>query len=304
MSAHLSPTARSAANRQGILLMTSSTAVFVVNDALVKYVSQTLPAMQLIFIRGILASVLLFAVAHAMGATRGLGHLLSRPVLVRSGLDAVASVVFLTALFHLPMANATAINMATPLFITLYAMLAMGERVDRARWLTITVGFGGVLLVVQPSAQGFNAYALMAVLAAVLHAARDTSTRYIPADVPSILITLATAVTVALLAGLLSLVEGWQPVPARELGFLVAASALIAFGYHLLIGSMRVGEMSMVAPFRYTALLYALLLGYAVWGDVPNLLACFGIVLLVGAGLYALHSERARARAALEAATD
>lgn len=304
MSPHLLHAARSAANRRGIALMTASTAVFVVNDALVKYVSETLPAMQLIFIRGVLASALLLAGMHAMGATRHLGQVMLRPVLLRSGLDAVATVVFLTALFHLPLANASAINMATPLFITLFSVVLLKERVNAGRWLAIGIGFAGVLLVVQPSVQGFNGYALLAVLASVLHAARDTSTRLIPDHVPSILVTLATAVAVTLLTGLLSLVEGWQPMRGRELGLLATAALLVAVGYHLLISSMRVGEMSVVAPFRYTNLLYALVLGYLIWSDVPNALAWAGIALLVGAGLYVLHSERERARAALEAATD
>src|SRR5450830_1217184 len=273
----------SAANRRGIVSMICSVAFF---------------------IPGLLASVLLLAVAHVMGATRRPGDLLRRPVLVRSALDAVATMVYLTALFHLPIGNATAINLATPLFITLFAVLALGERVGAARWLAIGIGFGGVLLVVQPSVQGFNSYALLCVLASVLHAARDTSTRYISPNVPSILITLATAVAVTALSGVLSIAEGWKPLAWRELGQLAAASAFLGVGYYLLINSMRAGEMSVVAPFRYTALLYALVFGYVVWGDVPNALAWAGIALLVGAGLYMLHSERARTRAALEAAAD
>ena len=133
----------SAANRRGIVSMICSVAFFIANDVLVKYVSQTLAAAQLIFIRGLLACVLLLAVAHAMGATRRPGDLLQRPVLVRSALDAVATMVYLTALFHLPIGNATAINLATPLFITLFAVLALGERVGAARWLAIGIGFSG-----------------------------------------------------------------------------------------------------------------------------------------------------------------
>lgn len=296
--------AHSAATRRGIVLMGSSTAAFVANDALVKYVSQSLPAMQLVFLRSVMASLLLLAVAHALGATRDLRLLRLRPVLTRTGLDAVATLTFLTALFHLPLANATAINMATPLFITLLAMTALGERVDAARWLSIGVGFAGVLLVVQPAADSFNAYALVAVLAAVLHALRDTSTRFIPAHVPSILITLATALGTTLLSGLLSLAQGWQAVSPAQFGLLAAAATLIATAYYLLIASMRAGEISVVAPFRYTSLLHALVLGYLVWGEVPTPLAWIGIGLLVGAGLHMLHRERLRARAALEAATD
>ena len=290
------------------LAMTS----FVTNDALVKYVSESLPATQLIFIRGLFATALLLAVAHALGALRtrpaaahgGLSTILSRPVVVRSVLDALATVTYLTSLFHLPLGNATAINMATPLFITLFAVMMFGERVGPARWLAIASGFAGVLLIVQPAAEGFNAYALLCLGGTLLHTARDLLTRTISKNVPSILITLSTAVTVTLLAAALSVFESWQAVTARQLLLLATASVFLSAGYYLLVLGMRAGEMSVIAPFRYTGLLYALVLGWAVWGDIPNTLAWTGIAMLVGAGLYLLHSQRSRARADLEAAVE
>ncbi len=298
------PTPSFAANRRGIAAMSLAMASFVANDALVKHVSESLPSAQLIFIRGLFATGLLCAAAHALGATRQLSTVFRRTVMGRSVLDALATMTYLTSLFHLPIANATAINMATPLFITLFAVLALGERVGPARWLAIATGFAGVLLVVQPSAAGFNAYALLCLGGTLLHAGRDLTTRYIHADVPSILITLATAVTVTLLSGGLSLVQGWQPMAARHLGLLALASVFLSIGYYLIIVGMRHGDMSVVAPFRYTGLLFALAIGWAMWGDTPNALAFAGIALLVGAGLYVLHSERARSRDALEAAPD
>jgi len=295
---------QSSATRRGILLMSSSTAAFVGNDALVKFVSQSLPSMQLVFLRSVMASLLLLAVAHAMGTTRDLNYLRLKPVLTRTSLDAVATLTFLTALFQLPLANATAINMATPLFITLLAMATLGEKVNTVRWVCIVVGFCGVVLVIQPAADSFNLYALIAVAAALLHALRDTSTRFIPAHVPSILITLATALGTTLLSGLLSLVQGWQSISVLQLGLLAAAAGLIATAYYLLIASMRIGEISVVAPFRYTSLLYALFLGYLIWDETPNLLAWTGILLLVGAGLYMLPRQKKSPRTVLEAASD
>ena len=293
-----------AANRRGIAAMSFAMASFVSNDALVKYVSQSLAPSQLIFIRGLFATALLLAVAHAMGATHQLGVMLQRRVLVRALIDALATLTYLSSLFHLPLGNATAINMATPLFITLFAVLAMGERVGAGRWLAIATGFTGVLLVVQPSTSAFNAYALLCLGGTVLHAARDLMTRTIARSVPSILITFSTAVAVTLFAGAWSLLQQWQPITMQHLGLLAAASVFLSGGYYLLINSMREGEMSVIAPFRYTGLLFALVLGYVVWSDVPNTLAWCGIALLVGAGLYVLHSERARTRVALEAAAD
>ena len=296
--------ALAAANRRGILAMAVGMASFVTNDALVKYVSQSLPSGQLIFLRGLFATVLLLSVAHAMGATRQLAGLFQRRVLQRSGFDALATMTYLTSLFHLPIGNATAINMATPFVITLFAVLALGERVGQARWLALATGFAGVLLVVQPSAAGFNAYALLCLGGTLLHAARDLTTRFIDRRLPAILITVATAVAVSVLSGIWSLFQGWAPVSLAQLGLLAAASVFLSGGYYLLIVAMREGEMSLIAPFRYTGLLFALAIGWLFWGEVPNALAWAGIALLVAAGLYVLRSERSRAVAALDAAPD
>lgn len=298
------PEALRAANRRGVLAMAAGMASFVSNDALVKFVSESLPAAQLIFLRGIFATLLLLAISHFLGATRRLHLLLDRKVLVRAAFDAFATMTYLTSLFHLPIGNATAINMATPLFITLFAVIAFKEQVGTGRWLAIATGFAGVLLVVQPSGAAFNAYALLCLGGTLLHASRDLITRAIDRSIPSILITLSTAIAVTLLSGVISLFQEWRPVTASQLALLAAASVFLSGGYFLLTVAMRGGEMSLIAPFRYAGLLFALVLGFVVWGDVPNAVAWAGIALLVGAGLYVLHSERSRPRAELEPIPD
>jgi drug/metabolite transporter (DMT)-like permease len=300
-----SPAEVRAANRRGVLAMAAGMASFVSNDALVKVVSQDLPASQLIFVRGVFATALLLAVAHAMGTTGHIRALLERRIVLRALFDAFATVAYLISLFHLPIANATAINMATPLFITLFAVVAFHERVGLGRWLAIATGFTGVLLIVQPTGAAFNAYALLCLAGTLLHAGRDLMTRVIDRSIPSILITFSTAVTVTVLSGLWGLFQDWQPVSWRQFAMLAAAGVFLSGGYFLLTVSMRGGEMSLIAPFRYTGLLFALVLGYTVWGDVPNALAWAGIALLVVAGLYVLHSGRTQvARAELEPAPD
>ncbi len=290
------PEALRVANRRGVLAMMAGMASFVSNDALVKFASQSLPAFQLIFVRGIFATLLLFAIAAALGATAQLRSLADRKVVMRAGFDAFATIAYLTSLFHLPIGNATAINMATPLFITLFAVIAFRERVGAGRWLALATGFTGVLLIVQPSGSAFNAWALLCLVGTLLHAARDLTTRVIDRRIPSILITVSTAVAVTLLAGVLTfLFEDWQPMRLSQYALLAGASVFLGGGYFLLTVAMRGGEMSLIAPFRYAGLLYALLLGFVVWGDVPNALAWCGIALLVAAGLYVLHGERQRA---------
>jgi drug/metabolite transporter (DMT)-like permease len=290
MTLDLSLAAR-AANRRGVLAMAAGMGCFVTNDTLVKYVSQSLPSSQLIFLRGVFASALLLAIAQALGVTSRLPSLLDRRVLLRAAFDAFATMTYLTSLFHLPIANATAINMATPLVITLLAVLLFGDKVGAMRWLAIGVGFTGVLLVVQPNGTAFNAYALLCLGGTLLHAGRDITTRAIHAGVPSILITVSTALAVTLLSGVWGLFEDWRPVGAAQLAQLAAASVFLSGGYFLLTVAMRAGEMSLIAPFRYTGLLFAIVLGYLVWGDIPNALAWAGIALLVGAGLYMLRGR-------------
>ena len=284
-----------AANRRGVLAMAAGMASFVSNDTLVKYVSQSLPASQLIFLRGVFATMLLLVAVHAMGATPQIVRLRDRRVLLRAAFDALATMTYLTSLFHLPLANATAINMATPLFITLFAVLALGERVGPGRWLAIATGFTGVLLVVQPSGAAFNAYAWLCLGGTLLHASRDLVTRTIDRGIPSIVVTLSTAVAVTLLAGAWGLTQEWKPVSWQQLALLAAASVFLSGGYYLLTISMRSGEMSVIAPFRYAGLLFALVLGYVVWGDVPNALAWSGIALLVGSGVAVLRGMSSRA---------
>ena len=272
-------------------------ALFNINDALIKQASQHMPTAQLIFVRGMMAGLLVLAVSWRMGVLASLGVMSQRWVLTRAGIEAIASFLYLAALFQLPIANATAINLSSPLFIAVLAGLFLGERVSGQRWLAILAGFGGVLLVIQPTTDGFNVYAWLCLLATLFHAARDLVTRRIAHTTPSILITLATTLAVILMAGSFTLIQGWQPIGWPETGLLALASIFLAGGYYAMVSGVRQGEVSLVAPFRYTGLLWALILGYLVWGDIPNALAWVGIALLIGAGLWMIAQERARDRA-------
>lgn len=279
-------------------MMIGGMTCFVLNDALVKHVSQSMPSAQLIFLRGVMASALVLLVAHYLGVLRQVGLVLSPRVALRGAIDACATMLYLLSLFRLPIANATAINLAAPLFMTVFAVLFLGERAGPARWFAVVMGFVGVLCIVQPSGDGFNAWSLLCLLGTLFHATRDLMTRRINPAIPSIIITLATALAVTLLSGGLTLVSGWEPVETRELGLLGVAAVFLASGYFLLVQCMRTGEVSLTAPFRYTAVLVAVALGFLVWSEVPDAWAWLGIALLVGSGLHMLRSERGRTRAA------
>jgi drug/metabolite transporter (DMT)-like permease len=254
--------------------------------------SASLPTGQLLCLRGVLASLWLTGICMHKGTFSQLAGLSDRVIWMRSVLDGMGSLVYMTALFHLPLANATAINLASPLFILIFAVIFFGERLRAHRTLAALTGFAGVLLVARPSADGFNIYAWLCVLGTVIHATRDVITRRIGSGVPVALATLANAMCVTAMAGLWSLSEHWMPVSPLTWLWLTLSSICMAMAYHLIIVAMRQGEMSVIAPFRYSALLYAVVLGYLVWGEVPNAITWLGIGLLVGAGLSLIWSNR------------
>jgi len=289
--------ALAAANRRGIMCMAGAMSCFVANDAFVKYVSQTVPIAQMVFVRSIFVTLIIFAIARATGATRRMPDAVRPRVLLRAVIDAAATLLYLAALVHLPIANATAINLAAPLFMTVFAVMFLREQVNLARWLAILAGFAGVVLIIQPRAEGFNAWALLSLAATVLHATRDLLTRGIPRDIPSILITVAATVSACVMSAIWTFTEGWRPIGGIELLLVACAAVFVSAGFYLIVASMRQGEMSVIGPFRYTGLLVALVLGYAIWGDIPNLMAWAGIVLMMASGLYILLGERRRARA-------
>ena len=149
-----------------------------------------------------------------------------------------------------------------------------------------------MLLIVQPAADAFNAWSLLCLIATLLHTARDLITRQIALSVPSILITLTTSIAVLLLTGPWSLLQGWVPVDNTQLALLATASVFLSSAYYLVIIGMRSGDLSLVAPFRYSGLIYALLVGWLVWGDVPDAWSWSGIVLMVASGLFMLRRQR------------
>ncbi len=173
------------------------------------------------------------------------------------------------------------------------AALFLGEPVGWRRWLAIVVGFAGVLVIVRPGFEGFTVYSLVALCCVAFCAVRDLSTRRIPAEVPTLLVSTVTAgaVTVAG-AFLIAPMGGWTPMSLNQTVLLFGAAVLLLVGYQFIIMAMRVGDISFIAPFRYTALLWAILLGYLAFGDLPDLAMIVGATIVICSGLYALYRER------------
>ena len=286
------------ANRRGALAMSASMALITVNDSMMKLASEHLPAAQTIGIRGVFAMLwVLFAVAAA-GQARQLRHSIELRTIGRAALDVAGTFSYLFALFHMPLAEAVAINMAAPLIMVLFAAVFLGESVRWQRLATMLVGFGGMLLVVRPGGTSFTWWTLLCLLATVLNAVRDVFTKRIPLRVPSAVVSFAAASAITFTGLSITTVQGWQPVTPGEFLLLAGASAFLASSYYLLIVAMRAGDISAISGFRYCGLPAAALLGWLIWGYLPDAVACIGMGLLVVAGLGLLHHERAGARMA------
>lgn len=280
-------------NLKGALLMMGSMAAFTFNDVCVKLLAEDLPLFQIVFLRGILTTLMIGALAWSLGLRslaipRGdLGA-----VAGRTAAEIASMCAFLYALTHMPLANVTSILAALPLTVTLAGALFLGEPVGWRRFAAILVGFVGVLLIVKPGAEGFNVYSLVALLAVLLVTARDLFTRRFSPEVSSLAVAVITALSVGLFGGVAMLWQGWAPVTASGGALVAGAAVFIVGGYLFSIMVMRVGEIGFVAPFRYTALVWALLLGWLVFGDWPSWLTLTGAAIVVSTGIFTLYRER------------
>ncbi|WP_371229476.1 DMT family transporter [Roseovarius sp. 2305UL8-3] len=279
-------------NLTGALLMMASMACFVVNDTMMKAMSGDVSLYQILFLRGILTSIAVALMAWKMGAlTLQLPRRDAVLVFWRMCAEIGTAYFFLTALFNMPMANVMAILQASPLTITLCAAVLFGEPVGWRRLLAILVGFVGVMLIVRPGTDGFTIYSVYGLTAVACITVRDLTTRRLSPETPSMLVTLVTSVSVMVVFGLVSLGDEWTAMSARSSALTVGAAVFVIGGYLFSIMVMRVGEISFTAPFRYTGLIFALVLGWLVFRDWPDPLTLLGGAIVVGSGLFMLYRE-------------
>jgi drug/metabolite transporter (DMT)-like permease len=287
----------SSENLRGIAAMLASMAAFVANDAMMKIASASLPTGEIIFLRGLMMAPVLGAVL-IVTLPPGRAHVLVHPrVAMRSVAEIGAAVLYLSALFRMPIANCTAILQFTPLALTAGAALFLGARVGWRRWLAALVGLVGVLIIIRPGAAAFSPYAALALLSVVFVSARDLITRTLSRDVPATVIAFASAVAVAVAGLCLMPFEVWQWPDNDALLAVTGASLALLGGQYWIIYAMRTGGISVVAPFRYSIVLWAILAGYLVWREVPDLATWAGIAVVTSAGLYTFLREYRLARA-------
>ncbi len=284
-----------AENLRGIGLMILAMALFAIEDMFLKFAAVDLPTGQIVFLSGALGVPVFFILARRAGVrvvSRGFLH---PSVLARNFGEMVGTLGYITALALVPLATVSAVLQALPLGVTMAAALFLGEPVGWRRWSAIAFGFLGVLLVIQPGTEGFRPEAMWVLLTVAGLTLRDLATRAIPSGSSTAQVSAWGLGSVALLGLFMMIWQGDWSVPTSAQALpLVGAALFGTAGYAAIITATRHGDVSVVSPFRYTRLIFAVIIAALFFHEVPPPLTWVGAALIIGSGLYSFARERRR----------
>ncbi len=277
---------------KGILCMIVGGALLTANDALLKWLTGGYPVGQIMFLRGIFVLVPLSMFVWRAGGVNVLVTKSYKQHLIRSGLVVAGTFLFVTGLRFLPLAEAISIAFAGPLFITALASPMLGEKIGWRRWIGVLIGFIGILIIFRPGSSIFQWAALFPLAASCTGAFRDILTRRMSVtDTNESLLFYSTIAVI--LGGLFTALFGsWQTIIFTDWLFFGLTGLLIGGAHFLMIEAFRCCEAALVAPFKYTSVLWALFFGYSMFGDVPEINTLVGGAVVVSSGIYILHRER------------
>jgi drug/metabolite transporter (DMT)-like permease len=285
-------------NLRGIILMVLAMALFGLEDMFLKWAAVGLPVGEIIFVSGAFGLPVFAWMAARQGHSVFTKAALHPAVLARGLGEMVGTYAYITALATVPLSTVSAVLQAMPLAVTMAAALFMQEQVGWRRWSAIAVGFAGVILVIRPGLDGFRPEALWVLITVAGLTLRDLMARKIPAQCSTAQVSAWGLMAVALLGALMML--GAQQVAMPNLWEATTLLGALVFGtagYWAIIGATRTGEISVVAPFRYVRLVFAVLIGAFVFAEWPDAITLVGSALIVASGLYSFARERARKRA-------
>ena len=276
-------------NQRGAALMTASMAGFAVEDVFVKAAAKLMPLGQVLLIVGLCGVVVFGIMATARGEEAAPRAFLGRAMLIRSGFEVVGRLFYGLSIVLTALSTTSAILQATPLVVVAAAAVIFGEKVSWQRWLAVQIGFFGVMVILRPGIEGFSALSLLAVVGLIGFAGRDLATRAAPKGLLTRHLGVMGFAMLSVDRALLLAWSGGGVMPdAAGLWRLTGAAVFGILGYHALTAAMRTGEISAVTPFRYTRLVFAMILAMIIFGERPDLATWVGSALVVGSGVFAL----------------
>jgi drug/metabolite transporter (DMT)-like permease len=273
--------------------MIGSMAGFAVEDAFLKSAAARVPLGEVIVIMGLLGALAFAVLARAQGTSPVPAELFRSTMIIRSGFELAGRLFYALAVASTPLSTASAILQATPLVVVCGAALIFRERVGALRWALIGAGFVGVLIILRPGGDSFDALSIFAVLGLIGFAGRDLATR---AAAPSLSMAQLGLAGFAVLAvsGVVLMVWNGQSVWPSSLASAQIGGATVfgILGYGALTQAMRTGQVAAVTPFRYSRLLYAMVIGIVVFGERPDATTLLGSAIIVGCGVVILSQSR------------
>jgi drug/metabolite transporter (DMT)-like permease len=276
-------------NLRGAAFMVASMAGFAVEDMFLKAAAQHLPLGQVVLTVGLCGMLVFALMARHRGEPVFHPVMLSRPLLIRAGFELGGRLFYSLAVALTALSTTSAILQATPLLVVAAAALLLHEQVGWRRWSAVCVGFAGVLIILRPGLDGFSMMSLLAVAGMAGFAGRDLATRVAPKILSNRQLGISGFAILALSGAILLAISGGAVVPDLTALMLLAGDALFAvLGYHALTSAMRTGEVSFVTPFRYTRLVFAMILAVLVFHEHPDLPTLLGSALIVASGIYTL----------------
>ena len=276
---------------KGAWCMIVGTLLLTTQDAISKWMTTNYHAGEVLFFRGIFTFIPIAILVAWAGDLSLLSTKSLTSTLIRAVLGAATSIFVLLSFVNLPLATALAIIFLSPIMLTALSLPILGERVGWQRWVAVFVGFGGVLLIIQPDGGNKWLYYCIPLFTALLSTFRDIVTRGMKGGDSSVSI-LFYSMIVALAAGSVSLPlfgAQWPSLP--DLGLFAAAGTMIGISHLLMIQALLFAPGGTVAPFKYFSLVYAAGIGFVIWGDIPDSWQITGAALVVCAGLFILHRE-------------
>ena len=278
----------------GIMLMIVAMAGFALEDLFVKQLSSTIPTAQILIILGFCSSIVFAFMAHAKGHSIFAAHVWTRKTMARAAAEAIAAVAFVTSLSLVPISTVAAVFQVTPLVITMGAAMFLGEQVGWRRWTAIIVGLIGVLIIIRPGLSGFDPFVLFVLISVLGVTARDLITRSIPENIGATVISFQAFVSLIFAGTLLLFLNSDTLVAVSKLEAAYFAGGVVfgVTGYYGIVAAMRVGDTAVVTPFRYTRLLFSILIGILVFDERPDVMTFVGSAIVIGTGLYTFMRER------------
>ena len=271
---------------------------FTMEDLFMKKLSVNLSTGQILITLGIGSSLAFAIMAKIKGYNLTSKVFWTKGMVIRQFAEGIAAVAFITALTLIPLSTVAAVFQATPLVLTMGAAFFLGETVGWRRWLAIIIGLIGVLIIIRPGMDSFDPNVSFVLIAVLFVTIRDLITRKLPSNVPSTIVSFQAFLSLIFAGGLLTTLDAQKFVSLvdYQVYYIIGGVKFGVIGYYCIVAATRIGEAGVVTPFRYSRLLFAIIIGYFVFNERPDILTLFGASIVIMTGIYTVWRERYLAR--------